>query len=314
MIGSTRYVRRIVESTLVKHRTKYFASKQFSSSKYTYRCFFIPSSLTHRYRCTSNSTRNHSKTITPPSRSVNPIVELREYELFPSQMEQYIHLTSQLPDIVQSPVATAGIRLIATPQTGWKINTAAHFHYFEGGFEERTKILDTMASCPKWNQYNRLVNTCMMNIQSSVFVEAPFVYSTEAVCGLELEKAGQELQGSMGTEIDTPRIYEIRRYQLKLGYDTVPTFLQLYEEGLSSKLNAKGTDPSTTLMTLLYSDVGALNTVIEIWRHGDTSAMERSRVAARTATEWRDSIAQIATLAIDFTTSIYRPVASSPLR
>ena len=264
---------------------------------------FVSSRLTTR--------RNYSKTQNVLHGS-SPIVELKEYELFPSQMEQYTQLTTQLPDIVQSPVSTACIRLIAQPETGWKINTAAHLHYFKGGFEERNDRYDAMAVCPKWNQYNQLVNTCMMSVQSNIFVEAPFVSSTNYVCGLEPGNVEQKLEGiAAGTGLG---VYEIRRYQLKLGYDTVPNFLQLYEEGLPSKLNADGTDPSTTLVTLLYSEVGPLNSVIEIWRHDDTSAMERSRVAARSAEKWRDSIAQIATLANVFTSSIYKPLSSSPLR
>merc|ERR1712172_164832 len=87
----------------------------------------------------------------------------------------------------------------------------------------------------------------------------------------------------------TNTIFEVRRYQLQLGYDTVPRFLSLYQEGLPSKLNeATGKDPTTSLITLLYSEVGPLNHVIEVWKHGNgTAAMERSRVAARQAQEWR---------------------------
>ena len=64
----------------------------------------------------------------------------------------------------------------------------------------------------------------------------------------------------------------------------------------------------------LKEEVGQLNEVIEIWRHGSTSAMERSRVASRSATEWRTSIAQIAELAMFFTSSIHKPLSFSPLR
>ena len=95
----------------------------------------------------------------------------------------------------------------------------------------------------------------------------------------------EETETSNGTNT----IFEVRRYQLQLGYDTVPRFLSLYQEGLPSKLNeATGKDPTTSLITLLYSEVGPLNHVIEVWKHGyGTAAMERSRVAARQAQEWR---------------------------
>ena len=108
-------------------------------------------------------------------------------------------------------------------------------------------------------------------------------------------------------------ILELRRYNLKLGYDTVPKFLELYGAGLPSKLEAPGTDPTTSLVTLLYSEVGRLNEVIEIWRHGNgVPAMEQSRAAARKAQEWRSAIASIADLAIEFRSTIHRPVLAFP--
>ena len=60
--------------------------------------------------------------------------------------------------------------------------------------------------------------------------------------------------------------YELRRYQLKLGYPTVPDFLKSYGEGLQDKLRADDSGAST-LVTLLYNEVGPLNTVLELWRH-----------------------------------------------
>ena len=110
-------------------------------------------------------------------------------------------------------------------------------------------------------------------------------------------------------------ILEIRRYNLKLRYDIVFKLLDLYGKGLQSKLNTKGTDPTTTLITLLYSEVGRLNEVIEVWRHGNgVAAMDKSRVAARQAKEWRTAIAKIAELAIDFSATIHKPLPFSPIK
>jgi len=64
----------------------------------------------------------------------------------------------------------------------------------------------------------------------------------------------------------SPVCYELRRYQLKLGYPTVPDFLKSYGEGLQDKLRADDSGAST-LVTLLYNEVGPLNTVLELWRH-----------------------------------------------
>ena len=120
-------------------------------------------------------------------------------------------------------------------------------------------------------------------------------------------------------------IIELCKYQLKLGYDTVPEFLRLFSEALPSKLSAPGTHPTTQLVTVLVSDVGSLNTVYEVWKHGGEisgknkefcgmHAMEQSRQASRGAKEWRERIAEIAALAVTFDTTILKPLDFSPLR
>ena len=102
-------------------------------------------------------------------------------------------------------------------------------------------------------------------------------------------------------------IYEYRRYQLRLGYDTVPAFLKAYAHGLPSKLAHQ--HPSTSLCSVLYTEVGSLNECLEIWRHGDgVRAMEASRAAARSAIEWRAAIGKIAMLAQTFQSTIHKPV------
>ena len=79
------------------------------------------------------------------------------------------------------------------------------------------------------------------------------------------------------------------------------------------------------LVTILVSDVGCLNTVYEVWKHGGghegdaesfcgLQAMEQSRQASRGAAEWRKGIAAIADLAMTFDTSILKPANFSPLR
>eukprot|EP00667_Euglena_gracilis_P026199 EG_transcript_31333 len=99
-------------------------------------------------------------------------------------------------------------------------------------------------------------------------------------------------------------IYEFRQYQLRLGYDTVPSFLKFYSAGLPSKLRA---DLRATLVTVLHSDLGVLNTVIEVWRHNSVQAMMDSQVASRGAQEWRSAIASIASLANSFHNTIFHP-------
>ncbi len=105
-------------------------------------------------------------------------------------------------------------------------------------------------------------------------------------------------------------LQELRRYSLKLGYDTVPKFLAYYERGLPSKLENQ--DESTSLCSVLCSEVGDLNQVIEVWRHGNgVRAMAASRQSARQAQEWRSAISEIATLAVSFNCTVFRPTKFS---
>jgi|TARA_B100000524_G_scaffold43217_1_gene20649 hypothetical protein len=107
--------------------------------------------------------------------------------------------------------------------------------------------------------------------------------------------------------------WELRKYQLQLGYDTVPRFLELYKEGLKDKLAADDSGASE-LATLLYSDSGPLNVVVELWRHETMQRAQDSRKASRKATKWRSAINEIAKLSTSFDTRFMRPMRFSPWR
>jgi hypothetical protein len=250
-------------------------------------------------------------TFTANTSSATPIIELREYEIAPQYVAPYTQATSDASTLRKELLP---MRLFSFPETGGKLNVATHIYYFEGGYEERNQKRKNMGTNNDWNDYLSTVRPFMMNQKSTVFVEAPLVANMEGICGLKPGNIETLLQKTGTSELPDSSIIELRRYQLKLGYDTVPKFLELYGRGLPSKLNAPGTDPTTMLVTILYTEVGQLNEVIEIWRHGSTSAMERSRVAARAATEWRRSIAEIAGLANVFTNTIHKPLLFSPLK
>ena len=189
------------------------------------------------------------------------------------------------------------------PEVGGLLNVATHT-YAWSGHDERNAHRAALAATPEWQEYLRESSPSVVEQKSQLFVEPPLV----ADFGLH----GLANPASPG-EATADAIYEVRRYQLRLGYTTVPKWLELYSAGLPSKLNAPGTDPTSSLVTVIYNEVGSLNEVIELWRHGGgTGAMETSRAAARGAQEWRNAIANIAELAITFHSTIHKPMASSP--
>ena len=216
----------------------------------------------------------------------SPIVELREYQLHPSQTSKYTqHTIQSAPLRKKLPLAFFGL-----PETGSiPLNTAVHLYKYPGGHTERQSKRSELAKMDEWKQYLEEVKACMMQQSSTIYQEASIVHDFEELKGLQYwvnnDTSASKSKG----------IVELRKYQLKLGYDTVPKFLQLYSEALPSKLNADGTHPTTELVTLLFSDVGSLNTVIEVWKHGGADscglqAMEKSRQASRTAKDWRNGM------------------------
>jgi len=239
----------------------------------------------------------------PAVKSAQPVVELREYVLSPEHAASHMQKTADTIDLRKS---LAPLRFFSLPDTGGQLNVLTHASYYAGGQAERDEKRAVMASHPDWKAYVAQCRPFVQSQSSLLFVEAPLVTRVDGVHGLAKVPSSQPGKNS---------ILEIRRYKLKLGYDTVPNFLELYGNGLPSKLTAEGTDPTTSLITLLYCEVGRLNEVIEIWRHGNgTEAMERSRSAARGAQEWRRAIEGIASLAIEFTSTIHKPAPFSPLK
>jgi len=254
----------------------------------------------------------------------SPIVELRQYQLHPSQTSLYTQHTIQSAQLRKNlPLAFFGF-----PETGGiPLNTAVHLYHYPGGHDERLQQRSALAKKEGWKEYLGHVKTCMMQQSSEIFVEAGLVNDFDEIKGLKcwVDDDGANGNGKNTSKQKQKSIIEMRKYQLKLGYDTVPKFLELFTDALPSKLKAAGTHPSTQLVSVLVSDVGSLNTVYEVWKHGGEiigqdeafcgfQAMEQSRQASRGAGKWRNGIAQIAELAVTFETTILKPVEFSPLR
>ena len=238
----------------------------------------------------------------------SPLVELREYTLHPQYTQSYIKATTESAPLRQS---FTPLCFFSLPETGGGfLNVATHAYYYAGGYPERQSKRKSLAQQEEWKSYLSKCKPFVQSQQSNLFVEAPFVAKFPTVSGMaSLVGNNDNTQGTA----PTTTLLELRRYQLKLGYDTVPKFFEHYQEGLPSKLSTL--HPSSSLVTVLYSEVGPLNQVVEIWRHGEGyNAMEASRQGARQATPWRNAIAEMAELALSFSTTIHIPTSFSPLR
>jgi len=238
-----------------------------------------------------------------------PIIEMREYDLNPMYAHSYLHHTAAKADLRKQ---LSPLRLFAIPETGGKLNVATHLYHWRGGYRERNARKADMASSEEWREYIKKIQPALTSQRSSLWMEAPFVYNMPGVVGLNMGRGESMLR--MGGKYSDDAIYEVCRYKLKLGYDVIPIFLELYASGLPSKLEAEGSDPTSNLITLMYSTVGTLNEVCEVWRHGGGfDGMERSGAAAQNAKEWRESGSQISALTVEVTRTVLRPIAFSPL-
>ena len=85
--------------------------------------------------------------------------------------------------------------------------------------------------------------------------------------------------------------FELRTYELQLGYDTVPNFLEIYSGGLKDKM---GATRRVRLISLLHSEAGVA--AEHGMGHGAESAQgaQRSRLASRKATSGRRAVNHIA--------------------
>lgn len=250
---------------------------------------------------------------TSTSTNSRPIVEVREYELIPSEVKDYIIFTEDSSELRKY---LAPLRIFAFPETGGQINVATHFYHFKDGFSERDERRAEMSKNEEWKKYLTKVKPLMQKQRTNIYEEADFVRSAEfdgKICGLKSEKG--DFFSKDETCFNSKSVFEIYRYNLKCDEDNLTQFLVKYKGGLQSKLEALGEDSSTSLVTLLHSTVGHNQEVIEIWRHGEgIAAVETAHSRVSGPKEWSETIANLMKLSNSVTNTIYKPVTFSPLR
>ena len=110
---------------------------------------------------------------------------------------------------------------------------------------------------------------------------------------------------------EKPGVFELRAYQLELGYNPIPKLVAHMAEGLPSKL-ASDPDENGALVGMFYSDVGRLNCFVEVWRYDSAQKHIAAREAARGAQTWRACVGHIAPMVQMFDTKLTEPTRCSP--
>ena len=220
------------------------------------------------------------------------------------ELRQDVILPDEMPSYVAEHEQTAAHRQQLFPGWlgSWKTELGGelselHQLYHWPSYNDRDAAMKE-ANSANWKD--------MSSGAAAIFVEA-----TDCLAAAGLPGARGYSLSKPAAAVGETVAWEIRTYQLVLGYSTVPKFLELYSDGLKDKLAADDSGAST-LVTLLYSDNGPLNVVHEIWRHESMQRAQDSRIASRKAHTWRSAVEQIAEISTSFETRYIRPLPGAP--
>ena len=119
-----------------------------------------------------------------------------------------------------------------------------------------------MQKDPAWRVFTEITAPMLQKQSSEMFL--PAVKCLE-VAGGETD-AMLRIKNLSAPAKTPPGVFELRTYQLELGYNPIPKLIELMAHGLPSKL-ASDQKKEGTLVGMFFSDVGRLNRFVEIWRY-----------------------------------------------
>jgi hypothetical protein len=191
-------------------------------------------------------------------------------------------------------------------ETGGDVNRVTHVYRYEN-YDERDRVRGGMARDAEWVNFLRESKSALRSQTSEIFLEAAKA-TTAAGLGVNdmVRRAAQD--GARA-----PGVFELRRYQLELGYNPIPKLIDHLASGLPSKIQSDK-DKKGELCGMFYSDVGKLNQFVELWRYDSYQDHIRVREAARGASAWRAAIGEIAPMVQMFDTQLLKPVGLSPIQ
>ena len=251
---------------------------------------------------------------TLPRPSQGSFFELRRDQVIPSALHDYLDEHNQTAD--ERRKLLPGWKGIWKTEVGGSVHQVHHLYQWDN-YDQRDRIREIAEDHPAWYADSGTHVSDMDNVMPLPSLRQK-LSGSESVLMLEATDALHAcgLPGAAGyssrlKEHSAGVAWEMRTYQLVLGYPAVPQFLELYTEGLRDKLAADDSGASE-LATLLYSDCGPLNVVVELWRHESIQRAQDSRMASRKAVKWKQAIGEIAKISTSFSTLYMRPLRASP--
>mmetsp|Transcript_28337 Transcript_28337/g.47546 ORF Transcript_28337/g.47546 Transcript_28337/m.47546 type:complete len:268 (+) Transcript_28337:75-878(+) len=235
-------------------------------------------------------------------RSKPGIYEVRTYTLKPEGFAPYVQMAIEYGDLRKQ--VNPHLLGFFTTEVGGCLHQVKHIYHYED-LNHREQVRKSMSKVKEWaHEYLPKSRVHVSHQESMIFVEAADCHTAAGI-----PSAVDFVSPAKPSDPDAPTpVYELRTYQCRLGYDTVPKLRAHMASGLPSKVEA---DKKGQLVMYASSDVGVLNNVIEIWRYPSFQGSLEARQAARTAQPWKDAVANVASLANSFTTQFLAPVSIS---
>jgi|Transcript_2706 hypothetical protein len=232
------------------------------------------------------------------------IYEFRTYDIQPGALGDYLALCDASRATRQR--LNPGFLGFFQTETGGDVNRVTHVYRYEN-YDERDRVRGVMARDAEWVNFLRESKSALRSQTSEIFLEAAKA-TTAAGLGVNdmVRRAAQD--GARA-----PGVFELRRYQLELGYNPIPKLIDHLASGLPSKIQSDK-DKKGELCGMFYSDVGKLNQFVELWRYDSYQDHIRVREAARGASAWRAAIGEIAPMVQMFDTQLLKPVGLSPIQ
>jgi hypothetical protein len=251
-----------------------------------------------------SSTRASFASATVPS--TQGIYEFRTYDVAPSLMSDYLKMCDDTAAVRKE--LNPGFLAFLVTDIGGDVNTITHVYRFEN-YDARDAIRAKMGADPRWSAFVTASKRLVTSQRSEIFLEASAATKAAGLNANDWLRRAMEPNGTSRA----PGVFELRRYQLELGYNPIPKLVELMAQGLPSKM-ASDTEKKSDLVWMGYSDVGKLNQFVELWRYDTFQDHIRVREAARSAKEWRACVNQIAPMVQMFDTQLMKPADFSPVK
>lgn len=241
------------------------------------------------------------------SRTPPGIFEFRTSIIYPHRMSAYLAACAVQPWSRVDP----GFLGFWVTDAGGDQNEVTRVHHY-ADYDARDASRAELAANSTWHAFLDIEKNSVASERSEIYLSAdaclvasgaPQGASAASVAGAACASSSDSAAG----------VFEMRTYQLELGYNPVPKLIGHMVEGLPSKL-ASDPDELGALVGMFYSDVGRLNRFVEVWRYPSFQDHIRVREAARTAIKWRETIGAIAPMVQMFETKLCIPATFSPLR